>query len=671
MEKRSYSHIFLNSVCYNTMIALLTCISMVFASDNSVDITIGNDIDGLGSDIVENELLLFEDMPLVYSVSRSAQEIDDLSIPVNVITADDIHYSGFTSIPEALSYSLGVDILPSSRNEYRMCMEGIRFSFFDRTVTLINGRNVNSVVTGGTNYMAIPVFMEDIDRIEVVRGAGGAAWGTNAFNGVVNIVTKRPEDMLGFMYTGTFNEYGDSYNHFRWAEMKDSWQWRISSGYSAWTTTEDAVHNDDFTSNDFAAIRNLDSELIIGLSDLTELSFGAAWLRSRMGGRFQPTLATYFDPTAPFVDRVNKSEYQRYYAKLERKKYDDYSFYLQVYSNTTHLDELVGFRTRTMENDFEGQLDLDLDNHNLLVGINARQYKLESLSNQYSFQFNEKDYDDYQAGMFLIDRWSVSDNLDIEGQIRNDYFSNRDACDWSGRLSVIDHLDEEYNQKLRLSVARSFRAGSFGWKDTYFLDVRTDPEAKNEELVSYEAGYSIEPTGNIHLDLNSYYRKYKDLLGTSIAFDPLGGMSLYMSNNCDMDVLGVEAKLGLNYTKYSADFWMSYDDQKFYELATSTSSAYPANLKAGVNCRYELSSLWTASANFKYSGRTLDTRDEDYLDKYSLCTVAFTRKLNGGRGDLTFGVSNLFDDTCALWQNSDELDNSIGRTFFGRIQVKF
>ncbi len=643
----------------------------VIASDNTGDYSENlENHDDLES-VIENELLLFEDIPLVYSVSRTAQRIDELSIPVNLITDDDIHFGGFVNISELLSYNLGVDIMPYSRNGYRMSMGGAGFTFFDQTVTLINGRNVNNIITGGTDLLTTPIFMEDIDRIEVVRGPGGAAWGTNAFNGVVNIVTKRPEDSLGFMYSGTVNQYGDSYSHFRWAEKKDNWQWRVSLGYNSWGPTSDTLGNDNLVSNDFASSRRLDSVAIVKLSDLTELSFGAAWDSSSMGGTYQPTLASVFDFTAPAVNNVNSYDYQRYFVKLERKDYDDYSFYLQYYNNSLKYDRNPGFRARTMENDLEGQLDLNLDDHDLLLGLNFRQYQLDSMDNQYSFQFNKDRYNDYQLGLFLVDRWHISDSLELESQIRSDYFSETESADWSGRFSVINKISEMYNQKMHLSVARSFRTPSYGWRNASFLDVRTDPEAVNEKVVSYEAGYGFEPTRNVSVNINTFYRKYSNLLSSLLAFGSLGNMYIMVSNGGEMDTVGIESKVNINFNRSSTELWVSYDQQKMYEPMMSLAMPYPSGLKAGLSYRYRMTDNWTASANYKYSHGVTDSIGTNHVDDYHLGSLAFTRAFAEGRGDLTIGVSNLFNTDFNLWNNNGELWESVGRTFFGRIQINF
>ena len=70
--------------------------------------------------------------------------------------------------------------------------------------------------------------MEDIERIEIVRGPGGAAWGANAFTGVINVITKKPGSRPGWLLSSTVNEYGDTYNYSGWMGQKNQWSWRMS-----------------------------------------------------------------------------------------------------------------------------------------------------------------------------------------------------------------------------------------------------------------------------------------------------------------------------------------------------------------------------------------------------------------------------------------------------------
>ncbi len=631
------------------------------------------DSDGLEGDF-ESEMMLFEDIPVVYSVSRSEQAVTDLSVPVTIIDKDDIHYSGITNVADLLKYHPGVDLLPGSRNHYRLSMGGLRYSYYDRNVTLINGRNLNSPINGSTDFLAMPVFMEDIEKIEVVRGSGGAAWGTNAFAGVINIVTKRPEDIEpGFLYSGTINEFGDIYNHLRWANKKDNWQWRMSVGYDDWCSTEDTVSGDNFESRDFSRLYRIDTEAIVELNDLMELSFGAAYSRAKRGDYYQKDLQTFYNPYLPTIPVHERYETSRFFARLERKKYDDYSFHLQWFGNYEVRKEYFNNFARGMENDLEFQVDYDLEKHDLSLGTNFRHFIVDNIYTEHSNNFLSNKYIDYQAGLYVIDRWDIADRLDLEFQARGDYYSDTKESDFSAMAAAIYDLAEEYKQKLRFSVSRAYRSPAYGWKYVTFKTVEANPSMENERVLSFQAGYSIDPSENVKIRLDGHYHNYKDTIGMTITqLDPVyGPLALTPDNNGDLEVLGAQGKVTFDLGKAEIDMWCSYDDIDLKEFEADLVSIMPARVRAGLNCLYSLPENWVLSANYKYSGDPRYSGNADPLCEHSDMTVALTKGFADGNAEIMFGVQNIFSDDYNLYQGIDEIQYTVGRTFFGRLQFRF
>ena len=668
---------------FNIIILILSisyCSSIAFASDNTaVDNADSSEVERYCTSSIEedfaNEMMLFKDIPVVFSASRLSQDIDELSIPVYIIDSEDIHYSGATNIVDLFKYSLGIDVLPGSRNRYRMSMGGLRFPYNDRNVTLINGRSFNSPVAGGSDILGAPVFMEDIERIEVICGSSGAAaWGSNAFTGVINIVTKRPEDIdPGFFYSGTMNEYGDIYNHLRWADKKDNWQWRLSAGYEDWTSSEDAASDDDYESNDFARTNRFDSEVIVSLNDLTELSFGAAYNRTKRGDVYQKGSGLIFNPYIPLSNGSQIYEVSRFFARIDRKKIDDFGFHIQWFGNYEIREEVLGFNSRLFENDIELQVDYDLGNHSMAFGANFRHHSVDIVDTDYSIDFNSDRYLDYQTGLFFIDRWDLSEFLDLEFQFREDYFSNTDDSDWSGRFSTIMNISEQGNQKLKLSIGRAYRYATYGWRYISYDTVTTNPDVKNEQVVSYQLGYSFDCSDNVRVDIDGYYHKYKDTIGVNVVgFDPLAGPMIMIDNNGDVEVLGVQGKVAVEMDKSDLELWCSYEDADLETSPMDYRSIFPPKFKAGFTARYYLPDSWTLSSNYKYADEVL-TDNEVIVDEYHDLTIAIAKGFADGNGELMIGVQNVFgeDFNFNFFHDAEEVDESVGRTFFGRFQIRF
>ncbi len=296
------------------------CVLLLVCGQVRAEKTTGSD----SSDLFEMSIEDLMNIPIV-SASRQEQKLSELSVPVSVITAEDIHYSGLTDIPEILQISPGVDMLKISRFRYAVGVRGLHEFTSDRTLVLINGRSTESALFGGTSWETLPIQMEDIERIEVVRGPGGAAWGANAFNGVINIITKKPEDVLGGFASTTITEFGDSYTHLRVADKKDKWSWRVSAGYEDLESSDDAgagryasnttatvnalMGFSSFTANDFARSWRFDSEAIYRPSDETKLSFGTGYSHSVLGdwefGGYYPGGNGWYEEVRPYIKLEN------------------------------------------------------------------------------------------------------------------------------------------------------------------------------------------------------------------------------------------------------------------------------------------------------------------------------------------------------------------------------
>jgi iron complex outermembrane receptor protein len=124
-----------------------------------------------------------------------------------VITQDDIRRSGATSIPEALRLAPGVEVERIDGDKWSIGIRGFDSRLNRSVLVLIDGRSVYTTLIAGTYWEVQDTVMEDIDRIEVIRGPGGTVWGPNAVQGVINIITKSSEDTQGALVsTGGGNE---------------------------------------------------------------------------------------------------------------------------------------------------------------------------------------------------------------------------------------------------------------------------------------------------------------------------------------------------------------------------------------------------------------------------------------------------------------------------------
>lgn len=646
----------------------------------------------------------------VISSSRQQQQVNHLSVPVSVVTAEDIHYQGSTNIYEALAFVPGVDVFKINRNLYALGIHGLHDSFSDRTLTLINGRYADNPAFGGSEFMRQPVMMEDIERIEVVRGPGGAAWGANAFNGVINIITKKPADCKGFLTSTTWTEYGDSYNHLRHAGGSDAITWRYSLGYRDVKSSSDALDksfvSDNpltpgslFKTHDFRRDFVFDGEIYNQINEQTRLSMGLGYSHL-VDGDFE---------FATLWPRENgRMETYRTYLKLDHEFDNDTSGFLQWTGNFTDTlwPSLTGYRS--YENDLEGQFNFKHDTHNITMGANARMLRINNdFFSPHGIAMGDNVVKEHNLGFYIIDNWEVTDRLTFEEQFRLDYYSET-QIDWAGRFAALYALDDEKKHIVRIAAAKAFRTPRVSPRNVQssrlfvvlpgpasvpLVTLNSVPNIKNEEVVSLEAGYSGIVSKSLIVNANAFVQWYDGLIGYEQTNTPLGpGVTQvnYLANNIgDATSFGFEADLSYttDFGKFSA--WYAYND--FVEEGVVRGNAddgnhqsmrafTPAKNKFGINSRLFLGKGWTFNSNYKFTTFT----SNDHADAPSNIpehnridlTLAKEFTLDNSRvnGEVMVGISDLLNET--EFKGSGQgffYDNHVspGRTIFARLQLRF
>ena len=126
----------------------------------------------------------------VTSVAKKAQSLNDAPAAAFVISNEDIKRSGATNIPDALRLAPGLDVARIDSNKWAVSSRGFNGRRANKLLVLIDGRSAYTRSFAGVYWENQDVMMEDVDRIEVIRGPGATLWGANAVNGVINIITK-------------------------------------------------------------------------------------------------------------------------------------------------------------------------------------------------------------------------------------------------------------------------------------------------------------------------------------------------------------------------------------------------------------------------------------------------------------------------------------------------
>jgi outer membrane receptor for ferrienterochelin and colicin len=215
----------------------------------------------------------------VVTASRGAQSPLDAANSTSIVTEQDIRLSGITKIPELLRRLAGVDIMEVTGAQTEVSLRGFNQRLSNKVLVLVDGRSIYVDLLGATIWQTLSIGVEDIARIEVVRGPASALYGADAFNGVINIITKRPGDGGSGVAAG-FGDHDVTHGSLYASGRDKDFAWRASAGYDylpRWSrevpngrsdltlTSSDQNQSARTTRLDLRATEQLGKDVVVGL----------------------------------------------------------------------------------------------------------------------------------------------------------------------------------------------------------------------------------------------------------------------------------------------------------------------------------------------------------------------------------------------------------------------
>ncbi len=300
------------------------------------------------------------------SVSRRPQKSSEAAAALFVITRDDIRRSGASSIPELLRMVPGVDVARIDGNKWAISVRGFNGRFANKLLVLVDGRSVYTPLDSGVFWDAQDTMLDDIERIEVIRGPGATLWGANAVNGVINVITRSARDTvgaLGYVAHGV-EERGHAGVRYGWraGEYGAMRVFARTEGYAQSVTRTGAPAGDGYRSQRFG-LRG-DWELPQGdrITVLAEAS------RGDLGIAFQPTPlvppSALLSPNGSFHGAFVLGRWQRALSLSS-------DVTLQVYHDRFSRNEYSRLEEDTTDVEFQHRVRRDASN-DLVWGMNWR-----------------------------------------------------------------------------------------------------------------------------------------------------------------------------------------------------------------------------------------------------------------------------------------------------------
>ncbi len=475
-------------------------------------------------DLSLGELLSLE----VTSLSKKSQPLSQAAAAAFVITQEDIRRSGVTTIPEALRMAPGIQVARIDASKWAITSRGFNGRFANKLLVMIDGRSVYTPLFSGVYWDVQDTLLEDIDRIEVIRGPGATLWGANAVNGVINIITKETADTQGVLLSaGTGNEE-QGFVHFRYgAGIADMGHYRIYGKYFNRDGSVDALSGEE-TADDWDQFRTgFRAELLI--SDTDDLNIQGDYYKGRHGETVsEPSLSPPFQSV---VDNDTDVSGFNLLARWNHWVSDSDDFALQAYFDRTERGwALVGEDRNTFDLDFQYRTQR-FDRHDLILGLGYR-YTGDSLRNSSIVSLAPTSRDDHLFSAFvqddieLVPQWTLTlgskfehndyTGFEIQPNARLLWTPNERQTLWASVARAVRTPGRvDHNANIVVGLLPPASPGNPA-PVPQLLIAQGDNRVESEELIAYEAGFKWQASRTFGLDIALFYNDYDQLRSSQI-----------------------------------------------------------------------------------------------------------------------------------------------------------
>lgn len=458
----------------------------------------------------------------VTSAARKSQRAEDVPAAVYLITSRDIRQSGLMTLPEILRLAPGVQVAQVSASKWAVSIRGFNSPYSNKLLVLIDGRSVYSRTFSGVFWDLSEVMVSDIDRIEVIRGPGGVAWGANAVNGVISIITRPAIEQqgldvrasagtfarasLGMRYGGTVGSM--AYRVFsQFSEHADSWQGEQAHFLDNWRSSTSGARVD--------WARGPDAILAQG---------HFAENRTRAGWVVLPNLVVGTPPTTDGISHVNE---RSLLGRWTRTWTSGNILQVQGYHTTMNRDEPI-IRFTEASNDVDAQYETRVGSrHGLVLGGGYRHVNVSSDGTVTAQLGPTGHIQTYNA--FLQDEISVRKGiaLTLGTKLEHDTFGG-----WGVLPSARAIWEATPHQRVWAAASRARRTPSVADRNVHIilnvmpgegLPVHVVNQGSNtfrsERLMQLEGGHRLRIGTTASVETTVFSGSYTDL-STSEPFQP-------------------------------------------------------------------------------------------------------------------------------------------------------
>lgn len=498
----------------------------------------------------------------VSSVAKSSQSISNAAAAVFVIDQEVIRRSGVTSVPEALRMAPGIDVARINNSKWAITARGFNGRFANKLLVLIDGRSVYTSDFAGVYWNAQDVMLEDVERIEVIRGPGATLWGANAMNGVINIITKHTEDTQGGLLTAGGGTQETGFGALRYGVKlgEDTFARAYAKGFMRdQFTPEKSDYGNNADWSQFQGGFKIDS--VLNAQDKVMLQ------GNTYNGSPKQNLETFASPI-PLQDNAESSGWNitsRFNHTFSSTSDYSLQFYYDHYQNDEYT---IDNKRDTLDLEFQHGFAL-AERQNVLWGLGYR-YSEDAFKDKPLVVFTPNARNTQLFSAFMQDEISLFDDAVLFTV--GSKLEHNDYTGFEVQPSASVMWTPSMGHKLWASVSRAVRTPSrsehnfsvltytepaSSAKNPFPIPINVNlvgsPAYKAEQQLSYQLGYRLTFNHNTAWDITAFYNDYTTLRSSSFG-------EIYYSNGAiQQPVVFNNISSGNTYGFEMANVWQMLD----------------------------------------------------------------------------------------------------------------
>jgi TonB-dependent siderophore receptor len=620
---------------------------------------------------------------IVVTASKTEESIENIPKNVTVITREDIEQSGGKNIIDVLAKEAGVNVRSASGNDKQAVVDlrGMGDTAASNVIVMVDDLPLNTADQSGPSISTVPI--EQIERIEIVRGAGSVVYGNGAVGGVINIITRKTVEKPSATLYSAYGTDNTLTTRAALSGKVEKGSLSLNAGYH---------DTDGYRDNGFLTKKDLNATARYPVNDRLSLLLMGTYYEDEYGlpgpVRFEDMDSRSRRVLTQYPNDNGESTEMRGRAGIDL----DFDNWGQLALNRGYISRdnsyVMGYSPQISRNDQEDdieedtrQLDLNyVKDYSLFGQGHMFQLGADHAATEYIRTDHpvgpRKNSDTESAGVFINNRWSLTENLMINAGARHHTYDGRFRTD-EKKLFGDDYIwvNGDIEKRDWDKSAYSLGATYHLTEDTsVFSSYATSFRIPNvDEFAECEEG--LKPQDGVNIEVGGRQRFGKKMAVTLTLFDIRIDDEIYYSdinrNYTDQTIRqGVEIELTVKPAD-SIDLWGNYTftDAQFDEKNTDIPLVPSHQASAGVNWRFMEKFQWSASGSYggsRYDGNDIDNHRYQKLDAYTV----FDSKLTWQHQNWTVfaGINNIFNELYSTSAYSEQYYPMPERNIFGGVR---